>query len=142
MTTRRASILVLFCLLCLTCPGAFGDTLPAVPAASHTAQSWLKLVDAGQYRQSYKDASSYFQSRISERKWVAKVKPVRAPLGALVSRNLHAAQYTTTLPGAPDGKYVVMQFDTSFQHKKSAVETVTAMMEPDGQWRVCGYFIR
>jgi hypothetical protein len=46
------------------------------------------------------------------------------------------------LPGAPDGKYVVVQFDTSFQRKKSALETVTPMMEKDGKWRVSGYYIK
>jgi hypothetical protein len=140
--TKRAPIAVILTILCLAWSGAFADTPSAVPAATHAAESWLKLVDAGQYRQSYKDASSYFQSRIREEKWVSKVKPVRQPLGAVISRKLNAAQYTTTLPGAPDGKYIVLQFDTSFQHKKSGVETVTTTVDRDGQWRVCGYFIR
>ncbi len=104
-------------------------------------QSWLQLVGAGRYRQSYKDAASYFQSRIADSQWIAKVKPVRQPLGALISRRLQTAQYTTNLPGAPAGQYVVMQFDASFQNQKSAVETVTAMLDR-GRWRVCGYYIR
>ena len=29
------------------------------------------------------------------------------------------------LPGAPDGEYVVIQFETAFQNKARAVETVT-----------------
>ena len=33
----------------------------------------------------------------------------------------------------PDGKYVVVQFKTSFAQKKSAVETVTCYLE-DGAW--------
>ena len=41
-----------------------------------------------------------------------------------------------------DGKYVVIQYDTVFEHKASAVETVTPMPDPDGVWRVSGYFIR
>jgi hypothetical protein len=48
----------------------------------------------------------------------------------------------TTLPGVPDGEYVVVQFDTSFEKKKTAIETVTPMKEPDGRWRVSGYFIK
>jgi hypothetical protein len=48
----------------------------------------------------------------------------------------------TELPGAPDGEYVVFQFDTQFEHKRAAVETVTPMRDPDGSWRVSGYFIR
>jgi hypothetical protein len=50
--------------------------------------------------------------------------------------------YKTSLPGAPDGDYVVIQFVTSFGNKKSAIETVTPMLEKDGSWRVSGYYIR
>ena len=31
---------------------------------------------------------------------------------------------------------------TSFQNKRTAIETVTPMRAPDGKWRVSGYFIR
>lgn len=48
----------------------------------------------------------------------------------------------TQLPGAPDGEYAVIQFETSFANKKSAIETVTPMKDPDGKWRVSGYFIK
>jgi hypothetical protein len=34
-----------------------------------------------------------------------------------------------------------MQFQASFANKKSAVETVTFMLEKDGQWRAAEYFI-
>ena len=66
----------------------------------------------------------------------------RKPLGNLVSRKLKSAQPATSLPGAPDGQYVVMQFETSFADKKSAVETVTFALEKDGRWRSTGYFIK
>ena len=48
----------------------------------------------------------------------------------------------TSLPGAPDGEYVVIQFDTSFTNKKVAVETVTPMKDEDGIWRVSGYYVK
>jgi hypothetical protein len=35
-----------------------------------------------------------------------------------------------------------VQFDTSFERKSAAVETVTPMIDPDGRWRVSGYFIK
>jgi hypothetical protein len=66
----------------------------------------------------------------------------RKPLGSLISRKLKSAQPMTELPGAPDGQYVLMQFETSFTNKKSAVETVTFMLEKDGQWKSGGYFIK
>lgn len=143
MLKRALSTTVLFGLLCwLGCASAVENTQAAIGQASPAAQSWLKLVDAGHYRRSYKESAAYFQSRTSEQRWAATVEPVRKPLGALLSRKLNDAQYTSTLPGAPDGQYVVMRFDTSFQNKKSAVETVTAMLDKDGKWRVCGYFIK
>ena len=52
------------------------------------------------------------------------------------------AQFTKTMPGAPDGEYVILQFDTSFADKKAAIETVTPMKDKDGKWRVAGYFIK
>jgi hypothetical protein len=87
---------------CLGCPGTFADNQPAIGQATRAAESWLKLVDAGRYRQSYKDTSSYFQGRIDEEKWVATVEPVRKPVGEVISRKLKDGQYTTNLPGAPD----------------------------------------
>ncbi len=67
---------------------------------------------------------------------------MRKPLGKVLSRKVINSTYTTSLPGAPDGQYVVIQFETSFENKRNAVETVTPMLEPDGQWRVSGYYIR
>jgi len=66
----------------------------------------------------------------------------RKPLGNLVSRNLKSAKPSTELPGAPDGQYVVMQFDSSFANKKSAIETVTFVLDQDGQWKAIGYYIK
>ena len=63
-------------------------------------------------------------------------------IGKTYYRTLKYKKYTTTLPGAPDGEYVVIQYQTSFERKKSAIETVTPMRDKDGKWRVAGYYIR
>jgi hypothetical protein len=42
---------------------------------------------------------------------------------------LKSAEYKTSLPGAPDGEYVVLIFNTVFENKKAAVETVTMTPE-------------
>ena len=70
------------------------------------------------------------------------VAAARKPLGKLVSRDLKSARYAASLPGAPDGEYVVIQFATSFENKKSAIETITPMRGADGKWRVSGYYIK
>jgi hypothetical protein len=110
--------------------------------ARKSAESWLALVDQGKYGESWDAAAKLFQGAVSRDKWKEAIAGVRGPLGKLVSRRLKSAEAKTALPGAPDGKYVVIQFNTSFENKKAAVETVTPMQEPDGSWRVSGYFIK
>ncbi len=111
-------------------------------AAVTAAEAWLSLVDSGQYEQSWTDAAEYFRNAIGQEQWAQSLKAIRPPLGQLISRDVTSAVYTTTLPGAPDGEYVVIQYKSSFGNKKSAVETVTPMLDQDGAWRVSGYFIR
>lgn len=111
-------------------------------AAVTVASSWLAVVDAGSYDQSWTQAATYFQSAVNREQWHQAMKSVRQPLGDTVSRAVMRATYTTELPGAPDGEYVVIQFDTSFENKRNAVETVTPMRDADGTWRVAGYFIK
>jgi hypothetical protein len=117
-------------------------TQTAEQAATAAAQKWLAEIDNGQYAQSWQDASDFFQTAVSQDKWESALDAVRKPLGDLESRNLEGAQNAAQLPGAPDGQYVVMQFNTSFANKKAAVETVTFVLEKDGQWKSVGYFIK
>jgi hypothetical protein len=136
-----ASILV----LAVTCGGGIrtvrADEQAAVEQAKNAAAAWLKLVDDGKYQQSWDQAAQIFKGHVTADRWEQMVGAVRKPLGAVVSRNFKLAHYSTTLPGAPDGQYVVIQYDTTFANKKAAVETVTPMLDTAGQWRVSGYFI-
>jgi hypothetical protein len=110
--------------------------------AMTTAEAWLALVDAGSYADSWKQASDYFKNAVKQPQWEKSLTAARKPLGKMVSRTLSSKTYMTSLPGAPDGEYVVIKFETSFQNKKSAVETITPMREKDGKWRVSGYYIK
>jgi len=107
-----------------------------------SAEKWLKLVDDGKYIDSWKQSSEYFRKSIKQDQWEQAVQAVRKPLGKLVSRKVKSVSYTTSLPGAPAGQYVVIEFSTSFQNKKPGIETVTPKMDQDGKWRVSGYFIK
>ncbi|MGP8054893.1 MAG: protein kinase domain-containing protein [Limisphaerales bacterium] len=111
-------------------------------AADAAAQAWLALIDAGRYSESWKEASAIVQGAATEQGFANSMETFRKPLGDLVSRKLTSAEHLTEMPGAQDGQYVLMQFATSFANKKSAVETVTFMLEKDGQWRAAGYYIK
>ena len=114
----------------------------SIAGAEAAAGAWLQLVDTGQYARSWQEAAALFKERVTQDQWQARVKAVRESLGALVSRNRTTASSMGTLPGAPDGDYVVLHYATSFTKKQTAVETVTELRAADGAWRMVGYFLR
>jgi hypothetical protein len=138
---NRAILIALLLLWGWNILPAFADEA-AEKAATAAAPAWLSQIDTGSYSNSWRDASAYFKGAVSEKGWQDALSGARKPLGKLVSRKLSKAQSATSLPGAPDGNYVVMQFDSSFANKKNAVETVTFMQEKDGKWRAAGYYIK
>ena len=106
------------------------------------AEKWLGIVDEGKYAESWNEAAELFKNAVKQGQWEQAIQAVRTPLGKLVSRKVKSTSYQTSLPGAPDGQYLVIVFETSFEKKKSAIETVTPMMDKDGKWRVSGYYIK
>lgn len=123
-------------------PGLALATPEEEPRAIEAMQVWLKLVDEGNYTQSWADACRYFKGMVKQDQWAQSMKGARQPLGKALSRTLKDAEHKTSLPGAPDGEYMVIRYETSFENKKDAIETVTAMLEKDGTWRMAGYFIK
>ena len=137
MRKHLLAALAAFCLLLPGLPAAAADGAPEA-----AAKQWLALVDRGNYGEGWKSAASYLQNAIKKDDLVRALKAVRRPLGAVISRRLRSAQATTSLPGLPDGNYLILLYDTQFANKKVAVETITPMRESDGTWRVAGYYIR
>jgi len=106
------------------------------------AEEFLLLVDTSQYAQSWDAASSFFKSQVPKETWVKQISSVRPAFGKVTNRQILKAQYMTQLPGAPDGQYVILQYDTTFENKRKAVETITPMLDKDRKWHVSGYFIQ
>ena len=121
-------------------------------AAQAAAESWLALVDGGAYPASWNQAARGLKASVKQAEWSQAVGGVRSPLGRLTSRRLKSREYTERAPttrmvggnlytSAGSAKYVVIEYDTVFAHKPSAVETVIATADPDGAWRVSGYSV-
>lgn len=126
------------CLLGATATGSETQEIAALRAA----RAWLAIVDAGNYEESWKTVAGYFRNAVSKEQWRQAMEGIRRPLGNALTREIMGKTFVTELPGAPDGQYVVIQFNTSFENKRNAVETVTPMLEDDGSWLVAGYFIK
>ncbi len=106
------------------------------------AERWLAGIDAGDYAESWREAAPVFRDAITEKKWIEALASVRRPLGKLLSRTVKGAETTTSLPGVPDGKHVVMQFDTAFEHRATATETVVFSEDETGATGASGYLIK
>jgi len=137
---RRLTMVAMALALTLGLPAWAADKDEVV--AAKNAEAWLALVDQQKYGESWDAAAQLFQDNVPRDTWKDALGAARGPLGKVVSRRVKSAEARTSLPGAPDGKYVVIQFDTAFERKKSAVETVTPAQEEDGSWKVSGYFIQ
>ena len=125
--------------------------IPALAAEKHdeaekqavaAAESWLALIDDGRYGEGWDVAAVYLKNAVTKDDFEKSMSAARKPLGKLKSREVKSKDYRKSLPGAPDGEYVVIQFNTSFENKKAAIETITPMLDKDGKWKVSGYFIK
>jgi hypothetical protein len=106
------------------------------------AKAWLSLIDEGKYAEIWNEAAEIFKNALSEEKWISTIKNLMSNFGKALSREIISSNFRSSLPNAPEGKYVLIQFKTNFEKKKNAVETITPMQDSDGKWRVSGYFIK
>jgi hypothetical protein len=136
--------IICFIIICLSLWSSFASAQvkEKEKAALEAAENWLSVIDSGNYAQSWQMASGYFKNFVTENQWQQSLSAARQPLGKVISREAEIKQYKTSLPGAPDGEYVVIKFLASFANKKLALETVILTIEKDGYWRVSGYYIK
>jgi|ERR1700722_1603780 hypothetical protein len=137
----RLALVLLFALLKFCAVTLHAQQKPE-QLAQASAGDWLTVSDAGKYGESWDQAAGLFKAAVTKDQWEQALHATRAPLGNLVSRTLQSATFAKSLPGVPDGEYVVIKYDTRFEHKLSAVETVTPTLDKDGKWRVSGYYIQ
>lgn len=117
---------------------------PAVaadPAEAGAALAWLALADAGSWDESWRAAGSLFQTKVTAAQWAGAAAMARNPLGRVVSRTVFSVMHADALPGAPAGRYTVLQYRTDFANKRDSVETLTLVREGDA-WKTIGYFVR
>ena len=108
-----AGVFLSVALLAVPSPLRAQSNEDAVAAAKQAAQEWLALYDAGRYDSTRAEASAFFKSKVSAEQWNARIRQGRTQypvLDSLRSRSLVAARATTSLPKAPDGEYVVVQY--------------------------------
>jgi hypothetical protein len=137
---QRAFLLLIAAALAM--PTAHAQQTDAVPQAVAAANRWLALSDAGDGAATWEQAAPSFRAAVSRAAWSDALRQARGPFGAFKSRTLRSSEFRRSLPGAPDGEYVVIRYDSQFERNAHAVETVVPMRDADGSWKVSGYFVK
>jgi hypothetical protein len=119
-----------------------GDHAMAKTEASRAVLAWLPLVDAGKLGEAWDAGAGNLQDATPKEAFTEAVGTARSPLGALQARNFARAEYTKELPGAPEGEYVLVGYQSAFENKAEGQETVIATLDWDGSWKVVGYDVR
>lgn len=108
--------------------------------ARKSTEQWLALIDAAKYADSYDGAADEFKAQVTKQKWVEMAGAARTGVGAFKSRKLTKAIYTENIPGAPPGKYVVIEYEAKFAAGTST-EQIVSIQQKDQSWRPVGYVI-
>ena len=104
-------------------------------------EKWLSLLDDGKLGPAWDVSSKYLKSSVTRKEWIKGITDVRKPFGKLKSRAPEKFARSHSLPGAPDGDYSIIVFESVFANGKKAEEQVTWALEAGDLWRVSGYFI-
>lgn len=78
---------------------------------------------------------------MTQETWQDASKRVRDQIGAVKTRTKVSALPKSNPTGAPPGDYVIIQYSSVFELRSTATETVTAVRDADGAWRIVGYFV-
>jgi len=113
-----------------------------IAKAKDAAETWLTLLDNQKYEETWNNASAYFKEIVPKKNWIQNISKIKKIFGKIKSRKIIGTKYLTSVPGAPDGEYVTLIYQSDFENKKNAIETITPMLDKDSKWRVSGYYVK
>ncbi|MGM0834031.1 MAG: DUF4019 domain-containing protein [Pseudomonadota bacterium] len=122
--------------------------LSLVPYAQVSAQTaeaaalaWLESIDNDEIEQAWETSSPLLKTPLSPNMLRRIIELARHEFGPVESRRKVQVSHYQSMPGAPDGDYMVFIFHTRFENKARGIETVTPHLE-NGEWRVSGYYVQ
>jgi hypothetical protein len=110
-------------------------------AAERQALGFVGYLDQGRFADSYAYTGMLIRAQLDRDAFSTQIQKTRAGTGALQSRELMDASYSTSVPGAPEGQYVILHYHAGFANRPDTVETVTLAFA-NGYWRIAGYYIK
>jgi hypothetical protein len=109
--------------------------------ARRAAQSWLALMDGGQYAESWQEAGRLFQRSVTADAWARQAAGIRQRTGSSIARELVTDTEVTDPPGVPPGEYFRIRYETECASAGVVRETVLLQKESGRGWRVVSYVV-
>ena len=129
-------------------PGAPATDAPAQPTPRDDKETieastkWLALLDSGKTGAAWGVSSPHLKSVVTRKNWIDGITSARKPFCDFVKRTPIKFARSHSMPGAPDGDYSILEFDTEFANGKRASEHIIWMLGEREVWSVSGYYIR
>lgn len=136
---RLLSVLAVSLVLTLAVADRATAEISAPPET--VADSFAALLDAGETAAAWQAFTPMARVIKNEEQWQRLHKTLRSAYGPVEQRTLRGITEQNRYPMLPDGRYALVQFDTTFLHKQNAIETAILTLGPDGNWQVHDYVI-
>ncbi|MCD4781683.1 MAG: DUF4019 domain-containing protein [Candidatus Omnitrophica bacterium] len=106
------------------------------------SESWLELVDTGQYGSSWSNASDLLKNFYARFKLNTRNQALRVPFGIFQDRSLVQNETAIALYDLPTGESVVLTYSSVYSLNSSVHKEVILRKESEDQWRVVFYIIK
>lgn len=93
-------------------------------SAEALARKQLQRLDQGWQDEVWQAATETFQVLNEQTHWSSRQKLIRTLYGPLQTRELKRISYHKTFNLSPDGRYIIIQFQSSYENKAETIETV------------------
>ena len=133
---KKLIIIILFPII------LFSQDKKSEEKAIQNSINWLTKLDNSQYFESWESGSIHLQEGIEQYRWASAMKISREPFGNIISRELNSINHTTKVSGLPDGEYLIIEFNVSYEHRDQAIEKTISVKEKDNTWKVARYIIK
>jgi Ni/Co efflux regulator RcnB len=116
---------------------AFAQNDKEVAEARVATERWMKLMDTEEYAAAWNNSSAGLRKDMSKFTWSMVGNAAHLALGEFKARTLTAAKVKHASAGKPES--VSFEYVSNYSKNPKVYETITAIHETDGVWRVTGY---
>ena len=133
---------ILISVFCTSAAWALELPGPAEELLLHDAEIFLTQLDQNQFSSAWQLTSPLFRMLTDEAGWKQKQQVLRQAYGPLKNRRFMRLSYRATYAHSPDGSYVIIQYQSQFEHKAETNETVVFSCQTDSDCDIREYVLR